>query len=526
VKKGVDIRFKIIVEDIHSNIKDIKAVSRKLNAKRYSNIFLLRFTKKDIRDVDEIYYNLKQKGVNSCFLPVAIEHYDGSLLIDGEKLNYDESYNLALFYHKILDSDEIAGAEKGLIKELFEIFSGKTLNEADIDLFKNGFEKSPALKDYLVDIKRSFWNRQLRSETAVRTVKRFYLFYKIKGLLKRNSRKQVFIFGWYGTETVGDKAILGGIVDFYRKKYDDNVRIIIGSLFPYITRRTVYELGIDAEIADTTTAGLLYYSAFSDEVVMGGGPLMDLFHLYVPYLGFLMAEKFNRERVVFGCGLGPLKTEKYTNVVKEILRHSTKVLLRDSASVKLANDWGIKDVTLYGDPAKKYIGSIKDSLPRIIKKNELACFLRDMPNSFFKGMSKEEFMKFKYDFEKALAQFIRSLAGQNGIDKIVFYHMHNFVVGGDDRDFSRYFINEFFSNDKDVEYDHRLSTVDSVSKAMISSKLNVCMRFHSVLFAETLDTDYVAVDYTGGGKIKAFLSDVGKSDRLYSIEGLKKEYLN
>jgi polysaccharide pyruvyl transferase WcaK-like protein len=46
------------------------------------------------------------------------------------------------------------------------------------------------------------------------------------------------------------------------------------------------------------------------------------------------------------------------------------------------------------------------------------------------------------------------------------------------------------------------------------------MRFHSVLFAETLGVPYIAIDYTGGGKIKALLQERGKLDRLISLKDI------
>jgi polysaccharide pyruvyl transferase WcaK-like protein len=53
---------------------------------------------------------------------------------------------------------------------------------------------------------------------------------------------------------------------------------------------------------------------------------------------------------------------------------------------------------------------------------------------------------------------------------------------------------------------------------MYHAEFNLCMRFHSVLFAETLGVPYLAVDYTNGGKIKAFLETKGKLDRLISLQ--------
>jgi hypothetical protein len=48
------------------------------------------------------------------------------------------------------------------------------------------------------------------------------------------------------------------------------------------------------------------------------------------------------------------------------------------------------------------------------------------------------------------------------------------------------------------------------------------MRFHSVLFAETLDVPFTAIDYTNGGKIQAYLRRRRRTERLIQIEDLRR----
>ena len=88
--------------------------------------------------------------------------------------------------------------------------------------------------------------------------------------------------------------------------------------------------------------------------------------------------------------------------------------------------------------------------------------------------------------------------------------MHTFAVGGDDRDFARRFTKKYL-NKINFEIWDRVYTSKDVLSAMNSTSFNICMRFHSVLFAECLGGPYLAIDYTGGGKIKGFLEDKGKS---------------
>ncbi len=65
---------------------------------------------------------------------------------------------------------------------------------------------------------------------------------------RRRQQKQIVITGWYGTETVGDKAILAQIMERYRAEYGPDVALTISSIHPFVTRRTLYELGMSADV--------------------------------------------------------------------------------------------------------------------------------------------------------------------------------------------------------------------------------------------------------------------------------------
>ncbi len=339
------------------------------------------------------------------------------------------------------------------------------------------------------------------------------------------AKYSIFIMGWYGTETVGDKAILAGIVNSYKLQYGDKLNVVIGSLYPFITHQTIKELKIKANVVSTSNFDFLRYSKSCDEVIMGGGPLMDLNELYVPLLAFSVAKKHNKKSTVYGCGLGPINNETYKKAIHKILLLADEIKLRDANSQKYAlKNFNISNTEMIGDPAKLYLQSfLKQKQPK--KENTLSLYLRDWEYLYAKGdMTEEAFAKTKAQFEDALANLIKKKADELNLEKIVFNHMHNFVLGGDDRDFSRRFIKTYFSKDSRVSYEKKLSTVDSIVASMQSSELNICMRFHSVLFAETLNTNFLALDYTLGGKIAAYISENSESKNLLTINQLIKDY--
>lgn len=335
------------------------------------------------------------------------------------------------------------------------------------------------------------------------------------------NKYSILIVGWYGTETVGDKAILGSIVEAYKQKYGDSLNVIIGSLYPFITHQTIKELQIEATVVNTSNLEFIRYCKTCDEVIMGGGPLMDLNELYVPLLSFTTAKKYNKKRTVYGCGLGPINHDKYKSAIHKILKLSNEIKLRDKKSqVYASKHFNLPNTEMIGDPAKSYLKRFPKSTP-LKQEKVLSLYLRDWEYLYARGdMSETEFVSVKKEFEDALAYLIKKKAEEFKVDKIVFNHMHNFVLGGDDRDFSRRFIKTYFEKDLRVSYDKKLSTVDSIAKSMQQSELNICMRFHSVLFAETLNTNFLALDYTMGGKIEAYLKDNNVENRGMSIKEL------
>lgn len=364
------------------------------------------------------------------------------------------------------------------------------------------------------DYQSKLWSRLLNLHRAEKTAKLTPLAATPKNT---TGIKTVYITGWYGTETVGDKAIFGGIIDYYEKEFAGKVRFKVSSIYPFLTVRTLEELNIKADIVPFKSKQFLQAAADSDITVMGGGPLMGMGSLSIPLAAFIAAKRRKRKTVVFGCGIGPLDHEQHIEAVTKILKLSDEIKLRDRASVA----WGEKltgrnDLEYYGDPAFRYLKKRKAHFQSEEKKPVLACFLRDWSKEYKGDMTDAEFEICKTNFEKNIAAAIKEFCREFHLTP-AFYCMHTFSVGGDDRTFYRRFVDTYFK-DTETYTEVRPSSVDQIARAMTSSSLNLCMRFHSVLFAHTLETNFLAIDYTRGGKIKGFLTDNNALDRIMPLE--------
>ncbi len=553
--------------NFHSAIKVVKHFQNKAE---FPVSIGCTISKDNVWDVDELLHFLKEEKIYGRFRVAEFitRLYNEDKKREIRNFTDDEAYHLTLFFKKLeltfeknetfkrtyrsIQSMLLGGSRKiscpyhtdGVVlnsKGELQYCApksnviGNSLNESAWNIYKKNLKErrriinnecESCIHDYHAEItyKEKLNDYKILLSKKFIGIDRTSRALKVSNFLKKpvfQKDYRVFIVGWYGTETVGDKAILSGIISEYKEIYKENIEFIIGSLFPFITERTCKELQITAKVIDSQSLELYRHSKYCNETVMGGGPLMDLEVLHVALNGFKIAKRYKRKTVVYGCGIGPLTKKRYLRTTKEILKLADILKFRDQKSVDLAKEWtGRDDITLSGDLAIKCIKELSNDRNKIKKSNVLACFLREWPYEYARHLSPENFKKEQLSFESGLAQYLLKLSKELGIKKVVLHHMHNFVVGSDDRDFSRRFIKKYFSSKSeiDITYNQKLSTVESIVDIMNTSKHNLCMRFHSVLFAHTLGVEFTAIDYTFGGKIYNFLKDNSQMDRLVSFE--------
>lgn len=398
---------------------------------------------------------------------------------------------------------------------------------------------SDCIHDYHVPISfddemRSFFEKRQKSKYNISK-----LLVDSKTLLKDNklikplnlTSKKVLIIGWYGTETIGDKAILWAIISRLRSRHCPPENIYLSSLYPFVSSWTIKEIGFsDISVIKTYSKGFEKLCNEVDEIVVGGGPLMGIKALDHILYAFISSAKINSLARIEGCGIGPLKSPVYTQVVSEILRLADHITLRDHASASLAKQtFSIPNIQNVPDPATDFVLHIK-SEPELLKEvpsllgqaRNICCFLRAWSWEYAGDRNKLEYESLNDRFESELSKLLVSIARQKNAT-LHLLPMHTFHIGGDDRIFNRRLAKLILAQNKEnskttVSVANRPISSYEILQNMYHSDFNICMRFHSVLFAETLGVPYIAIDYTGGGKIKAFLEERGKLDRLISLE--------
>ena len=150
----------------------------------------------------------------------------------------------------------------------------------------------------------------------------------------------ILVIGWYGTETLGDRAILDGIIRVF-----DEIEVceyILGSLYPFFSERTLHEENqfvLNSENSHKIRIFDLKEKKDVDDaiheadiVVIGGGPLMNLPELSIIKYCFKKAKEKGKKTVIFGCGVGPISSKDNVTFLESIVNDSNLVILRDARS--------------------------------------------------------------------------------------------------------------------------------------------------------------------------------------------------
>lgn len=327
----------------------------------------------------------------------------------------------------------------------------------------------------------------------------------------------VSIIGWYGTETMGDRAILDGILCVLNK-VDKDLNIKIGSLYPFYTERTLLE---EHEIYQNSAPNARI-SLFdnkvkkirkkeiesSDLVIVGGGPLMDLEELYIIEDCFKIARKKDILTFVMGCGIGPLKNQQYIDVVDRIFELSTAISFRDNLSINTAKQlYGDKyRFKCLGDPAVISIEAYKQSHNKDNTIHKYASVnLREYPKSEYGGENGISYPE--------LICFIEELG--RSYETVYLVPMHTFFIGGDDRKI----LSEvaFDCNMKNVKVIQKPMNLYELYKNYSDASACVGMRYHSVVMQTILNGNNAILNYTDpkNGKIQGFINNI-KGEQFYS----------
>lgn len=329
------------------------------------------------------------------------------------------------------------------------------------------------------------------------------------------SGARLLLCGWYGTETVGDKAILAGCVTALRgnlgaKEFD------LASLDPFISRHTVSEL---PELAGLGVLGFEEALRNIDRyraVVFAGGPVMGVKALADNLALFRAAARLGRDRILLGCGVGPVGRRFYRDPIRELLELSTLRIFRDEESRAFASRLGVDTVAdrIADDPAHTWLRQQAAGVTAT-DEDSLVLGLREWPHEQYghqPGRSHAARVRQLRAFDVALGAGLRELLDVEPGTRLVPVPMSTNAAGGDDRWYYRRLFREarIPAERVDWRFLEREATPQQVLETFRRAGRVLTMRFHALVFASTLGRPTLAIDYTlGEGKVAALARRAG-----------------
>lgn len=317
--------------------------------------------------------------------------------------------------------------------------------------------------------------------------------------------KTVIITGWYGTETHGDKAILGELFNFLSEKCP-NIENIYVTTFPnmsYVVEKTIKELQ-ETDVVDVSkhrgTIPIVNFDrhhvfSHADFVVIGGGPIERISELWYIEKAFRKAYQNNKGACIFGCGIDPVLGQ-FEPIVKSIIMHSTHAFFRDEESLATAKKLTSDKLNAYAacDPSVRFIKKWKEkhATDNTGENFDLCTLVRENTNEYLTQASPEEICKQNSSYTKEIAKFLAAIS-----TKTAMLSMNNVWIGQDDRIFNRKILSQI-SHKEHVEcFEHKYMGLHELLTKISQSKIALATRYHGHLFSLGLSTPFISIDYTG-----------------------------
>lgn len=325
--------------------------------------------------------------------------------------------------------------------------------------------------------------------------------------------KTVLITGWYGTETQGDKAIIGEVLHFI-KSASLNCKIILTTLHNAISEQTNFELkNLDGvELVKFDEGHLPSIISRTDAVIVGGGPLMESASMKDIGTIFQEAYKQNKPRIIFGCGIGPIHSPEVERVTRYLLSVCDAGFVRDKESFDFANKL-FPDHTLKFacDPAVGFVSRWRKENEVVYSPNgqqTIATLLRANTNEFSPESNPEKLRISNELLARKVAISLDNIADKTGTSYALL-HMNAPWVGGDDRIYNRILASQLAPTTK-INLVREYLTLEEHMQVLLSCNSALAMRYHGHIFCMAMGIPFLSLDYTGkSGKVSSLVNRIG-----------------
>lgn len=235
--------------------------------------------------------------------------------------------------------------------------------------------------------------------------------------------------------------------------------LLIPSLDRKVSQQTRWEVaGLEnVALVDMERGFSSNLIASVDAVIMGGGPLEEIGQTEYVWRMFVEANRRRKARVVFGCGIGPLFTDRLRRMVGGICQMATAGFLRDRESYEFALQLDASvSLGCACDPALAYMRRWQRGAPQIsgqISPLSIVAMLRANTREYIRDMTPTELKMANAQTARLVAAMLNRVC-EKAPAKVDLLPMHSLWVGGDDRMFNRE-VAEAFGNPDSVRVEQQ-----------------------------------------------------------------------
>ena len=452
-----------------------------------------------------------------------------------------EYFHLEQFIFKLIKENKVRKKQFYYRQQLKSLITGKISKKNMIlenitFINKDGYTSSFKGDNYNIIWNNEIGtivNRGLKKLKGYFAINKDYIFVKeplFNSPLNQNLKdwKKVLITGWYGTETNGDKAIIGELVYFLRS-CNPNIQFLVTTIQPEITKQTNTEIKelIDSKWINIEDAPNIDIISECDAVIMGGGPLMESSYMQEVCNIFQIANKLRKNRIVFGCGVGPIHTDSIGVLIGEVLRLSTAGFLRDQASFDLMKKLAPSArLSVACDPAIGFVRRwSKRHNEHKLESNSVALLVRANTSEFAPHVSKKELANKNRISAKVICSLFSDFAKKNKY-KVALLQMNAPYVGGDDRVFNR-LIGYSLPKSISVNYHREYLSLEELMSYLNNASISIAMRYHGHIFSIAMGIPFVSIDYTGkDGKVSSLVNRINYSKNSIIWDELNSHKVN
>lgn len=354
------------------------------------------------------------------------------------------------------------------------------------------------------------------------------------------SMKKIAIVGSYNGTSIGDTAILLGLLSSIERVYGDSVCVNVLVMSPVNLTNECASLGIGVSVNEIVITEfhrpsnlkeifpLIYKKVVNklfsgpavksstlkvalssvDHLIIGGGNLiMDLFpnhpHFIQVICDFAISQKVKYSFV--GVGAGPINTKLGRNIFQNSLQNAEHIFFRDKKSLSLAQDYFsnlkfalMPDLALGIDTTQN--SSIDNSV-----------LLINVASVYGQGWLIQNKDKFE-DYIQNLVEITKEIIKLNEFDKLIlFYSNYPLDTFGGEA-----YLAELENEDISVEVINRKLKVSEIISLGRGAKLALVTRLHAGIMAYLGGASIAAVAYQP--KVADVLADSGISIRIFDMD--------